>query len=184
MGDSIVVKSDAKTWQNWAQTVLINNPEIHDIPADATKPVEYVQNIIKKAKTDSKQVRVSQYGHTWQNFFTDDNQILLCFREVIQDVVETIKINIGGNNNSTIPEYYDFWGISTAGDTITGKRGQKSIQQQVVQLGSAVSGDDIRKWSINLWQAQKTSWTVPVFVVMKQNSLGGTVNMDVPWFRS
>ena len=161
---------------NWAETVKINNVRIYE-PNGKKGAKKEVQKLVQQ--NPGSRFRVAQYAHSWENFFCEENDILISFHDV-KGYKDSWKVSHDNHFGNPIEDYDDFWGISKVGCQY--KVPGDDRWHHLIKVGSACSSNDLRRWSLEQYEKLKDApenkaWSVPANILMIQNSVGGTINM-------
>lgn len=158
-----------ETFRNWGRTVE-NIPEWTFFPMK----IEGVKNIVKWAKSKGKKVRVAGYRHTWSDFYSANDEVLISALPL--DVATELPAKeppINPNN--------ELQGIEIVGTINEG--GQ---EKGLCKLGAATTNEQFRKWAIDMKgkgcfyslfikeKRKHWEWTVPLNVIMVEITWGGS----------
>jgi len=153
------VKYVTTAFQNWGQTVL-NYPSYLFYP----RTIEGISNIVTWAKKIGKTVRVSAYKHSWSHLFSDNNQILI-------SLIDNNEVSIPAKHK-LLDHSNPFQSIELVGNEFK----EDGKIKHLCKIGSATTNEQFRQWVIKSFNTKgsKSSWTVPLNVVMVESTFGGT----------
>ena len=126
-----------------------------------------IKNIVTWAKSVGKKVRVSAYKHSWGNLFSNDNEVLVSLlskKEAEQTLTPILPLNTT-----------EFQFIQLEGEPFE----ENGKIKHLCKIGSATSNEQLRQWSVKNFLAfgNSKSWTIPLNVILVENTLGGTNSM-------
>jgi hypothetical protein len=135
-------------FQNWGRTVE-NTPALTCIPKTKTG----VCNIVKWARRQQKTVRVAGYRHTWSDFYSNDEEVLISLLPL--DVVQDLPAQ-----GPAIDPANELQGISvdSAGRC---------------RIGAATTNEQFRRWCLSA-HGGNWNWTLPLNVIMVEITFGGS----------
>ncbi|KAL9108479.1 MAG: hypothetical protein Q9227_006694 [Pyrenula ochraceoflavens] len=141
-------------FENWGQSVQ-NKPKFTMVPST----VLGIQNLVKYAAEQDLRVRCAGFRHSWSSIFSQDNHIFVSFvnLEEVTTLPDPMSLIPGEYTTEHVPELKT---IELKGEVSEGKR--------LCRIGSAVTNEDFRRWSV----ANK-AWAIPVDVILVEVTIGG-----------
>jgi FAD/FMN-containing dehydrogenase len=120
-----------------------------------------VQNLVRYAIEKDLRIRCSGYRHSWGPIFGEDKEILISFVDLqtVTSLPDPITIAEDDASAQSKPELRT---IEVVGDTSTGGK--------LVRLGTAVTGEDFRRWQL------ANGWAMRVNTILVEVTMGGIVS--------
>jgi hypothetical protein len=140
-------------FDNWGLTVH-NSPAATFIPTTKAG----VGNVVRWAAQQGLRVRASGYRHTWGEFFSEDDQVLISMLPL--DVVEGLPAQ-----EPAIDPANELQGIELLGSPAPGK--------VLCKIGAATTNEQFRRWCLDPAGGNQR-WTVPLNVIMVEITWGGS----------
>jgi hypothetical protein len=138
---------------NWGLTVQ-NSPAATFIPTTKAG----VGNVVRWAAQQGKRVRASGYRHTWDEFYSADDQVLISMLPL--NVVEDLPAQ-----EPAIDPANELQGIELLGSPAPGK--------MLCKIGAATTNEQFRRWCLDPAGGNQR-WTVPLNVIMVEITWGGS----------
>ncbi len=156
--DGTKIAHSFSDFTNWGETVH-TKPSITFYPRTKFG----VGNIVTWAKQLGKRVRVSGYKHTWTQVFVEDDQIhIALLSKEVSSSLPAIHPPIDDKN--------ELQQIELIGDEFK----EDGKVKHLCKMGPAVTNEQFRKWAIKAFESKQKAWTLPLNVVMTENTIGGT----------
>lgn len=161
--DGKEIKYLKNTFKNWGKTVE-NKPAFTFFP----HTLAGLRNIITWANDLGKRVRVAGYRHTWTHFYSQDNEVL---------------ISLMGNKEATeLPVFHkplDGSNPFQFVELVDKPFDEKGQNKHLCKVGPATTNEQFRRWVMNSLEKQgpQNAWTLPLNVIMVENTLGGTTTL-------
>jgi hypothetical protein len=146
-----------REFENWGQTVE-NRPTLTCVP----KTRIGVCNIVKWATHQGKTVRAAGYRHTWGDFYSADDQVLISLLPL--DVVEDLP----HEEPEPDPEN-ELQGIEMVGEI-----GSGADRKGLCRIGAATTNEMFREWVVADGKGHWKPWTLPLNVIMVEITFGGS----------
>jgi len=142
-------------FENWGKTVK-NTPKYTFLPTT----VLGIQNLVMYANKNNFRVRCAGYRHSWSSTFSQDEQILVSFVNLVRATTlpDPSSLYPGDYSGTNVPELKT---IELKEQTAPGKI--------LCRVGAAVTNEDFRRWSI-----EGNAWTLPCNVIMVEITFGGS----------
>lgn len=113
------------------------------------------QNLVKFAKQHNHRVRISGYRHSWSPIFSQDGEIL----------VSTLDLAIATavpDPSSLLPNPPHIGNELKTIELVENPYYHDGKHKQLVRVGSAVTNEELRRWSIH----GEAKWAMAVNVIM------------------
>lgn len=120
-----------------------------------------VKNLVLYAIKHNFRIRSSGYRHSWGPIFSQDKEILISFVDLKTVTTLPDPITIAEKDVSTQSQS-ELGSIEIVGDSATNGK--------LVRLGTAVTGEDFRRWQL------ENGWAMPVNTVLVEVTIGGVVS--------
>ncbi|MBT9504334.1 MAG: FAD-binding oxidoreductase [Burkholderiaceae bacterium] len=143
-------------FQNWGRTVS-NTPALTCFPTTKAGVAAAVQ----WACANGKQVRVAGYRHTWTEFYSNDNEVLI-------SLLPLSVVNDLPASEPPIDPSNELQGIA-----ITGYVNEQGQQKALCRIGSATTNEQFRQWCLAT-SGGAWNWTLPLNVIMVEITFGGS----------
>ncbi|CAE6354033.1 unnamed protein product [Rhizoctonia solani] len=145
-------------FDNWGHTVT-------NTPSDTfvARTEEGLCNLVKWAKDNGKKVRVAGYRHTWSDFFSEDNEVLVMLLplEYLVDIPA---------KEPTIRDIQEGTGSDLVGiELVTPPAGLRSNKMTYCTVKAGTTNEMFRQWCL-----EKRLWTLPFNVIMVEITMGGS----------
>lgn len=144
-------------FDNWGRTV-------HNIPAYTfiPKSKQGLMNLVKWANNNQKKIRVAGYRHTWGDFFSSNDEILVSLLDL--DVAESLPAR-----HPPLDRDNQLQGIEMV-----------DASQGLCRIGAATTNEQFRQWCLGKATDPRTNktgnkqWTIPLNVIMVEITWGGS----------
>lgn len=145
---------------NWGGTVKNKTSNIF-----YPRSKEGIKNIVTWAKSVGKTVRVAGYRHSWASLFSDDNQVII-------SMLDDSEVFSMPTVHKKLDKANPFQSIELIGKQFK----ENGKLKHLCKIGSATTSEQFRLWVMNSYKTKgtKQSWTLPLNVIMVENSFGGT----------
>lgn len=146
-----------RKFRNWGETVE-NRPELTCVPRTKVG----VCKIVKWAASHGKTVRAAGYRHTWGDFFSANDQVLISLLPL--KTVEELP-----HEESKVDPHNELQGIEMVGEIGVGA-GRKGL----CRIGAATTNEMFREWVLAGGKSKWKPWTLPLNVIMVEITFGGS----------
>jgi len=158
LAEEIQYKTTA--FNNWGGTVK-THPDFTFYP----KTKYDICRIVKWAKSEGKNVRVSAYKHSWTNLYAQNHDILVSLLDFAQsELIPAIHKKLDNNT--------PFQKIELVGNSFQ----EEGKTKHLCKIGAATTNEQFRNWAVTNFTLNGNlySWTVPCNVILVENTFGGT----------
>ena len=145
-------------FDNWGDNIH-NSPLVTFVPKSKNEVIQ----IVKWANKHGKRVRCSGYRHTWNNMYSDDNEVLICMIPLEQSAMQQENLFDHYPQNAHDDNTNDLLNIELLKSPIN-----SDINQGLVKIGASVNNEAFRKWCI------RNNIAIPMNVIMVEITLGGS----------
>lgn len=159
--DGSVVAHSFSDWSNWGKTVVNRKYAI------TTHPITKVGacNSVIWAKKNGLQVRASGYKHSWADVFPAEGQVHVAMLP-LSETSATFAYHPPLDGKDELRR------IELVGEAF--KDPEDGKLKHLCKIGPAVTNAQFRTWAINAFKSGQPAWTVPLNVIMEENTFGGT----------
>ena len=117
---------------------------------------------MKWAASHAKTVRTAGYRHTWGDFFSADDQVLISLLPL--ETVEELP-----HEASKADPHNELQGIQMVGEI-----GAGADRKGLCRIGAATTNEMFREWVVKGGKDQWKPWTLPLNVIMVEITFGGS----------
>lgn len=145
-----------QVFRNWGRTVE-NTPGYTFVP----RSIAGVCNIVRWASAHGKRVRCAGYRHTWSDFYSADDQVLISMLPL--DVVEELPATEPGIDPDN----------TLQGIELVGTLRENGVEKALCRIGAATTNEQFRRWCLHAGGGN-WAWTIPLNVIMVEITWGGS----------
>ena len=141
---------EKRPFANWGETIK-NRPQ----PTFVPRTKQGLRNLVKWATSQNKTVRASGYRHTWGNFYSEDDQILVSMLPLrFVEELPAFEAKLDPEN--------ELQGIQIV-----------DAQKGLCRIGAATTNEMFREWCLGRGKDDWV-WTLPFNVIMVEITYGGS----------
>lgn len=160
-----------KRFDNWGDNVS-NVPFVTFVPNSKNEIIQ----IVKWAKSRGKRVRCSGCRHTWNNMYSDNDEVLICMIPLEQSAIHS-DIILGKISGNIFNHYPQNAKHDNSNDLLNIELIRKPVpeikvlynaaQKGLVKIGASVTNEAFRSWCI------RNDIAIPMNVIMVEITIGG-----------